>query len=63
VVLTEDEATAAKSFRNLAGVLVLSAENAGVADLVRPATLIASQPAIDALAARATKDRVKEEVA
>jgi len=63
VVLTEDEATAAKSFRNLAGVLVLSAENAGVADLVRPATLIASQPAIDALAARATRDRVKEEVA
>jgi large subunit ribosomal protein L4 len=63
VVLTEDEAIAAKSFRNLAGVLVLSAENAGVADLVRPATLIASQSAIDALTARATKDRVKEEVA
>jgi large subunit ribosomal protein L4 len=61
VVLTEDEATAAKSFRNLAGVLVLSAENAGVADLVRPATLIASQSAIDALAARATKDRVRDD--
>jgi hypothetical protein len=44
---------------------VLSAENAGVADIVRPATLIASQSAIDALTARATKDRdrVKEEVA
>jgi large subunit ribosomal protein L4 len=73
VVLTEDEAAAAKSFRNLAGVLVLSAENAGVADLVRPATLIASQSAIDALTARATTtqrtssagtgNRVKEEVA
>jgi large subunit ribosomal protein L4 len=65
VVLTEDEAVAAKSFRNLPSVLVLSAENAGVADIVRPATLIASQSAIDALTARATKDRdrVKEEVA
>jgi large subunit ribosomal protein L4 len=57
VVLTEDEAAAAKSFRNLAGVLVLSAENAGVADIVRPATLIASQAAVDALAARATAKR------
>ena len=74
VVLTEDEAVAAKSFRNLPGVLVLSAENAGVADIVRPATLIASQAAIDALTARAantqrtssagTGDRaLKEEVA
>jgi large subunit ribosomal protein L4 len=63
VVLTEDEAAAAKSFRNLPSVLVLAAENAGVADIVRPATLVASQSAIDALTARATKDRVKEEVA
>src|SRR5918998_852392 len=54
VVLTEDEANAAKSFRNLANVLVLNAENAGVADLVRPGTLVASQAAIDALTARAT---------
>jgi large subunit ribosomal protein L4 len=61
VVLAEDEVAAAKSFRNLAGVLVLSAENAGVADIVRPATLIASQGAIDALTARATKERAKEE--
>jgi large subunit ribosomal protein L4 len=63
VVLTEDEAVAAKSFRNLPSVLVLSAENAGVADIVRPATLIASQSAVDALTARAAKTRVKEEVA
>ena len=67
VVLAEDEAVAAKSFRNLPGVLVLSAENAGVADIVRPATLIASQAAVDALTARAAnraaKDRVEEEVA
>jgi ribosomal protein L4 len=57
VVLTGEEAAAAKSFRNLANVLVLDAENAGVADLVRPGTLVASQSAIDALTARATKDR------
>jgi large subunit ribosomal protein L4 len=63
VVLTEAEANAAKSFRNLANVLVLNAENAGVADIVRPGTLVASQAAIDALTARATKDRTKEEVA
>src|SRR5215218_7185838 len=73
VVLTEDEAAAAKSFCNLAGVLVLAAENVGVADIVRPATLVASQGAVDALAARATNtqrtssagtgDGAKEEVA
>ena len=63
VVLTEEDALAAKSFRNLQGVLVLSAENAGVADILRPATLVASQAAVDALTARATKDRAKAEVA
>src|ERR671916_1122777 len=46
VVLTEAEEVAAKSFRNLQGVVVLNAENAGVADIVRPATLVASQGAI-----------------
>jgi large subunit ribosomal protein L4 len=55
VLLAEDETNAAKSFRNLQGVTVLAAENAGVADIVRPATLVASQPAIDALTARAAK--------
>ena len=63
VVLTEDEALAAKSFRNLQGVLVLSAENTGVADILRPATLIASQAAVDALTARASRARTKAEVA
>jgi large subunit ribosomal protein L4 len=57
VVLAEDEANAAKSFRNLEGVLVLSADDAGVADIVRPATLVASQPAVDALTARAATTR------
>ena len=55
VVLTEEEAVAAKSFRNLAHVTVLNAENAGVADIVRPGTLVASQAAIDALTARGAK--------
>jgi large subunit ribosomal protein L4 len=55
VVLTEGDAVAAKSFRNLEGVTVLNAENAGVADIVGAATLVASQPAVDALAARARK--------
>ena len=63
VVLTEEEAVAAKSFRNLANVVVLNAENAGVADLVRPGTLVASQSAIDALAARASKTDRQEPTA
>ena len=63
-MLTEDEAPAAKSFRNLQGVLVLSAENAGVADILRPATLIASQAAVDALTARRdARTATKAEVA
>ena len=53
VVLSAEEASAAKSFRNLSGVVVLDAENAGVADIVRPAMLVASQAAVDALTARA----------
>jgi large subunit ribosomal protein L4 len=53
VVLAEDEGLAAKSFRNLAGVHVLAHEDVGVADLVRTATLVASQAAIDALTERA----------
>ena len=59
VVLSDEEAAAAKSFRNLPNVVVLNAENAGVADIVRPGTLVASQAAIDALTARATKDRTE----
>jgi ribosomal protein L4 len=61
VVLSAEEASAAKSFRNLQGVVVLDAENAGVSDIVRPGTLVASQAAIDALTARARKTREKVE--
>src|SRR5215211_6031455 len=50
LLLGPEEAAAAKSFRNLARVSVLPAEAAGVADIVRAATLVASQEAIDALA-------------
>jgi large subunit ribosomal protein L4 len=54
VVLAEDEANAALSFRNLARVAVLTAEAVGVADLLRCASLVVSQPALDALTARAS---------
>jgi large subunit ribosomal protein L4 len=63
VVLTEEEALAAKSFRNLQGVVVLNAENAGIADILRPATLVATQAAVDALTARASTVRTRAEVA
>jgi large subunit ribosomal protein L4 len=55
VVLGADEDAAARSFRNLEGVLVLAAEDVGIADIVRPAMLVASQAAVDALTARAAK--------
>ena len=55
IVVGESEAVAAKSFRNLEGVAVLSAAAAGVADVVRAATLVLSREALDSLTARATK--------
>jgi large subunit ribosomal protein L4 len=48
-----DEAAAFKSFRNLAGVTVLAAEDCGVADLVGAATVVFSQDALDSVSARA----------
>jgi large subunit ribosomal protein L4 len=54
VVLTAEESNAALSFRNLARVAVLSSESVGVADLVGAASLLVSQPALDALTARAS---------
>jgi large subunit ribosomal protein L4 len=54
VVLDDEERDAALSFRNLARVAVLTHENVGVADLVGAASLLISQPALDALTARAT---------
>ena len=56
VVLADDELSAAKSFRNLAGVHVLHVDDVGVADLVGAATLVASQGALDKLTERARKE-------
>src|SRR4051794_26025222 len=55
IALGDDELTAAKSFRNLSRVHVLHVEDVGVADLVRAATLVLSQSALDNLTARARK--------
>jgi large subunit ribosomal protein L4 len=59
VVLADEEIDAAKSFRNLPRVSVLPAHAAGIADIVSAATLVASEPALEALAERARK-REKE---
>ena len=56
IALHDDELTAAKSFRNLARVHVLHVDDVGVADLVRAATLVLSQGALDKLTARARKE-------
>jgi large subunit ribosomal protein L4 len=53
VVLAAEESNAALSFRNLARVAVLTHESVGVTDLVGAASLVISQPALDALTARA----------
>ena len=53
-----DEAAAFKSFRNLAGVTVLAADDCGVADLVGAASVVFSQDALDSVTARAKKQEV-----
>jgi large subunit ribosomal protein L4 len=53
VVLAAEDANAALSFRNLKRVAVLTHENVGIADLLGAASLVISQPALDALTARA----------
>jgi large subunit ribosomal protein L4 len=64
VVLSADEAAAGKSFRNLARVVALPVEDAGVADLIGAASLLVSEAALPALAARAAGRAEKaEEVA
>ena len=55
-----DEAAAFKSFRNLAGVNVLVADDCGVADIVGAASVVFSQDALDAVVARA---KTKKEAA
>jgi large subunit ribosomal protein L4 len=58
VVSGPDEAAAFKSFRNLAGVNVLVADDTGVADLVGAATVVLSRDALESVTARARKKEV-----
>jgi large subunit ribosomal protein L4 len=53
LVLAEGEETAAKSFRNLAGVSVLPADAVGVADVIGAARLVISEAALARLAEKA----------
>jgi large subunit ribosomal protein L4 len=57
VVLAEDEAAAAKSFRNLRRVAVLPAEATGVADLIGAASVVVSEAALAELTARAKGEK------
>ena len=57
VVLTEDQADVALSFRNLRRVSVLPSSNCGVADLVGAASLLISEEALDELTKRAKGEK------
>jgi large subunit ribosomal protein L4 len=57
VVLGADEATVAKSFRNIERIHVLEADDVGIADIVRAASLVLSEAAIEALTARAKGEK------
>jgi large subunit ribosomal protein L4 len=59
VVVAEGEVTTLKSFRNLSRVNVLHVDDVGVADLVRAATLVITQDALDNLTARAKKEATR----
>jgi large subunit ribosomal protein L4 len=61
VVLMPDESSAALSFRNLKRVAVLTAENVGVADLLGAASLLISEPALQALTTRTGPPRNGEQ--
>ncbi len=53
VLLTEEEAAAGKSFRNIARVAVMPVTDAGVADVIGATSLLVSQAALPELVARA----------
>ena len=65
VVLAEEQARVALSFRNLERVSVLPADGVGVADVIGAASLLLTQEALDQLTARAKGERraATEEVA
>jgi large subunit ribosomal protein L4 len=54
IVLTESEAAAGKSFRNLSHAHAIPVQDTGVADLVGAASLLVSQAAMESLVARAS---------
>jgi large subunit ribosomal protein L4 len=54
VILSEDEANAGLSFRNLRKVAVMLAVDAGVADVIGAATMLVSETALQQLVARAS---------
>jgi large subunit ribosomal protein L4 len=58
VVTGADEAAVFKSFRNLAGVSVLAADDCGVADLIGAASVVFSTDALESVTARARKKEV-----
>jgi large subunit ribosomal protein L4 len=53
VVITGDESAAAKSYRNIARISVVSAHGVGVAEIIGHRSLIASEGALEVLEARA----------
>jgi large subunit ribosomal protein L4 len=59
VVLTEDQADAALSFRNLPKVIVLPDTNVGIADVIGAASLLVTEGALANLTARANGERVE----
>jgi large subunit ribosomal protein L4 len=60
VVLSEDQAGAALSFRNLARVGVLPADGVGVADLVGAASVLVTEEALAELTRRAKGEKAEE---
>ena len=61
MLLTEAEAAAGKSFRNLSRVAVMPVGDAGVADIIGAASLLVSEAALPELTARATGSAAEEE--
>ena len=60
VLLHESEAAAGKSFRNLARIEAMPVADAGVADIVRAASLLISEAALTELLARTRTERSEE---
>jgi large subunit ribosomal protein L4 len=63
ILLAAEEASAGKSFRNLARVAVMPVEQAGVADVIGAASLLVSEASLPALVARAAAADDSQEAA